>query len=612
MQTRTRIPRRAYRHVFIVQNRTYWQVCPFTYDQDQDLVLSFDFGVVNLVRSVGGEAHYIDHIVDSDLLESYNYKVYDFFNSWYLDPDGQNIFSYRGIDIGSALRIEIFNDITFFVRIFVNLHELKKSIPFAKMFTGLDDPVAKEVIKLLKISSTSWSRCTEDAPVEYYFPIFQWMDEKLHPERLRYKLKVYGFRILDKLVGLYDGFKNCIEAKKYVYIHRYHPTKDIISELQKTGVFQMVREDFISIKDMLSGIHLPIYFSNCDAHHEDKARRILFRFQRARSSPFLVDDIDISPELFNLVSKRVTPLLPRSLKIVDVITEYFRKRQLCLMITISSLGIVNRLMINYCKQNSIPIYLIINGFLANSFFDEAKEGTWINGYGDSIRKNYFKGMENIVCLGDPRMDAYAEHVKQRPAGSGKLTIGVGASGFTNVDLNCYLAIEFEFLNDVIKACRTLKLKGREIHLLIQVRSNGYIQQYRHFLEEYYPDMEVTLYQETPIRQIYKEIDFFISIYSQTLFEASCLGIPVLYYKNDTQNFHPPYNGKAELVTAFTVDELIEKIDAAFTGSKIYAAFQERGIMEKYIGPLDGKNLQRNMDFIESILSKENKGGQYRK
>ena len=35
----------------------------------------------------------------------------------------------------------------------------------------------------------------------------------------------------------------------------------------------------------------------------------------------------------------------------------------------------------------------------------------------------------------------------------------------------------------------------------------------------------------------------------------------------------------------------------------FDAFLDRKVMEKYIGPLDGKNLERNLDFIYELLKK---------
>lgn len=40
-----------------------------------------------------------------------------------------------------------------------------------------------------------------------------------------------------------------------------------------------------------------------------------------------------------------------------------------------------------------------------------------------------------------------------------------------------------------------------------------------------------------------------------------------------------------------------------SGNERYDAFLQRSVMEKYIGPLDGGNLERNLNFIYEILEK---------
>jgi spore coat polysaccharide biosynthesis predicted glycosyltransferase SpsG len=104
-----------------------------------------------------------------------------------------------------------------------------------------------------------------------------------------------------------------------------------------------------------------------------------------------------------------------------------------------------------------------------------------------------------------------------------------------------------------------------------------------------------------MREVLLKAEFFISIYSQTLFEASCLGIPVLYYKKDTQVSHPPFDGKSELVTAFCFDDLVAKMEMFYSNHSIYEPFMDKKVMEKYVGALDGKNTERNLDFIYSLV-----------
>ncbi|MDN3684006.1 hypothetical protein QW180_08750 [Vibrio sinaloensis] len=40
-----------------------------------------------------------------------------------------------------------------------------------------------------------------------------------------------------------------------------------------------------------------------------------------------------------------------------------------------------------------------------------------------------------------------------------------------------------------------------------------------------------------------------------MFEASCVGVPTIYYRKDNQILSPPFDGRSELVTVNTIDEL---------------------------------------------------------
>ena len=109
-------------------------------------------------------------------------------------------------------------------------------------------------------------------------------------------------------------------------------------------------------------------------------------------------------------------------------------------------------------------------------------------------------------------------------------------------------------------------------------------------------------------EVLQKSDFYISIYSQTLFEASCLGIPAVYYKKDNEIKDPPFDAKSELVTVSNVEDMQQAFYDFQNGDKRYDEFLSKEVMEKYVGPLDGKNLERNLDFIHTLLNKSTQEG----
>ena len=108
-------------------------------------------------------------------------------------------------------------------------------------------------------------------------------------------------------------------------------------------------------------------------------------------------------------------------------------------------------------------------------------------------------------------------------------------------------------------------------------------------------------REVSIYEVLIRCDLYISICSQTLFEASCLGIPAIYYKEDKEYLDPPFDGKSELVTVDSIGALKRAFLDFKNNDARFDAFLDKSIMENYIGPLDGKSLERNLEFIYKLL-----------
>jgi hypothetical protein len=332
------------------------------------------------------------------------------------------------------------------------------------------------------------------------------------------------------------------------------------------------------------------------------ADKLIEDFRNRRSARLVLSTgVDVTDAVNRVIEQRISEVLPESLRALDCTICYLDRHPIRLEILVANLGQLAMLVDCVAKSRGVPSYLIINGFLANDYLDEGKYATYINAYSKSIRDHYFRGMANIVCLGDPRMDAYA-NAPARTINRVSPTVVIGASGFSNIDLNSYLAVEFEFLHEVLTAIRNLTTPERRFNVVLKVRSNGYSELYRRFTDEYFPGLIGMIVDDVPMRMVLDEADFFVSIYSQTLFEASCLGIPVAYHKTDREIMDPPFDGKSELVTTHDIPEFEQALSDFLGGSNRFDAFLEKSVMEKYVGPLDGGNLERNLNFVQTLLT----------
>jgi len=347
---------------------------------------------------------------------------------------------------------------------------------------------------------------------------------------------------------------------------------------------------------------IPLY-GNVKKYHVT-TQKLMNELKEKKVEKLILDDgSDISSDVYEIIENRILDSLPNILRTLNSSIEYLNKNRVDLEILIANIGHTATLFDMVCKEKNIPSYLIINGLLGPEYSDESKYATYINAYSESIKKYYFRGMNNIVTLGDPRMDMYAFESKtinrERPI------VTIGASGFNSVELNSYVAVEFNFMYDVLSAMEILKVKNKSFDIIIKVRGNGYKEQYEVFVEKYFPKLKIKIEDTMVMKEVLLKTDFYISIYSQTLFEASCLGIPSVYYQKDTEVMNAPFDNNSELVTVSNIEELVQTYYDFEEKHQRYEAFLDKKIMEQYIGFLDGKNLERNLDFIYGLVESKN-------
>lgn len=596
---------KQYRNIFIIESRVWWASCSVQFDSAKDLVLTYDFGLKQDVENLGGQAYYLDYLVSQQVMQENNFLVYQFFRDWHLDANRKDIFEYQNVPFGFSFRLEIWNDLISYSRTRICLEQLR-DLKFDSILIGTE---LTDIASILDEMSFSY---TSVAPVDsnqstYYFPIHRWLDEKVRYHGLgglKYKLRDFVTSMQGSLMSCWDSWFTFNRNKPVVFIQEYYPTKKLVQRLYQESKVKLVLASFSRNYGWFR--YVPIWGREAQFQADGKA--LMQRFRQEHSAKLiLLNKIDVSEHLYKVIDKRVSVRIAETLRTLDSVINHLDKNPVNLEVLIANIGKVATLVDCVCKSRGIPSYMIINGMLCNEFMDEAKYATVINAYSTSIKEHYFRGMDNIVCLGDPRMDVYVNGMFTKREVNRKIpTVTIGASGHNNTDLNSYLAVEFEFLYDVLKALQTVKEQGESLRVVIKVRANGYRGQYESFVAEYFPGMVSEIIDSQPMATVLEKTDFYISIYSQTLFEASCLRIPCLYYKKDTEILDPPFNGDCELVTVNNVKDLVHAITDFQNGHSRYDAFLQKQVMEKYIGPLDGLNLERNLNFIYELFAKGEK------
>lgn len=598
--------RKDYRYIFIIDSKILFDSNIPIFDIKNDLFFTFDFALKKYITDLGGNAEYLDHLVETNILQDNNYLIYKFFKDWHYDKDGNDIFIFKDIPFGFSFRLEFWNDFVFYVRLYLSIKYILK-YNFENIYILSDENLIFQILDGLHVDyQIIHNKKNLANQFGYYFPIAQWLDSKIRPSRIRgflYKAREKVSYLYGIIMPFFDKYFKS-QAKYTIFIQDYHPTKKIIQNLRSDNKITVLLENFSRSSNKMDNLKERLLPINGDLENYNQIKfGLLKKFENNKSHRLVLSDgSDITEAIYKIIIQRLSERITAKLRTLDSCIKYLDSNNVDLVVLIANIGHTVTLFDLVCKHKKIPSYMIINGMLLNNYQDEAKYATYINAYSKSIEENYFGGMDNIVALGDPRMDAYSL-IEAKNIDRDVPTITIGASGFNSTDLNSYVAVEFDFMYDILSSFRFLKSSGEKFKIIIKVRPNGYEQQYLNFINEYFKDLDIKVLSADPMSEVLQKTDFYISIYSQTLFEASCLGIPVVYYKKDTEITNPPFDNNSELVTISNTKDMIQAFYDFKNQHKRYNDFLDKKIMEKYIGYLDGNNLQRNKDFIYKLLKK---------
>ena len=598
---------KKYRNVYLLESRSYWADVSEDFDLTQDIVLTFDFGLKNLVENLGGKAFYADSLCSAEEMQKNNLLAAEFFKNWHYDKHGNDIFTENGVPFGFAFRIEIWSEYLHYVRLRANIGQLKK-IKSTKVFVGESNQFLKDILREIGLVFYSIDKKTASNEPAYFFDIHKYMHNALHAKSIKNIAKYLMILALSNIWFFLDIFDK--KNKKIIYAQIYHPTKPIISQLLKDANLRVVTSSLFSEKGWKKFFFqrlVPIRGSK--ASFANRADVLLSEFKKKRCEQLTLNDgMDITEGVYAIIEQRIKPRVPEALRILSSTISYVEKYPIHIELMIANIGLVQTIADCVLKTKGVPSYLIINGLMPSTFGDEAKYASYINSYGPETKRNYYQNAGNVVCLGDPRMDAYIKDIKNgtRSLNKTQPVVSIGTSGFNNLDLNSYVAVEFDFMYEVLTSFQELKNEGQLFSIIIKVRPNGLLNQYKSFVEAYFPGLEIELVREVSMSYVLQKTDLYISIYSQTLFEASCLGIPAIYYKKDKEYLDAPFDRKSELVTVSSVDELKQAFIDFKNSNSRFDGFLDKTVMEKYIGQLDGKNTARNIDYIYDLLDIPNR------
>lgn len=600
-------PGSRFRNVLVLDSRAWFNTCRDRYDPKTDLVLTYDLALKREIEGLGGRAYYADRLLDREVMQSNNFLTYEFFRKWHFNASGEDLFAYKGIPFGFSLRIYFWTEYVFYVRARLCLETLRE-VAYDKLFAGTALGLVESILKEMQMDFTPVDRDTSSRLPSYYFPVHAFMNESIIRRDLKSRLVTILTWAIGNLLSWFDRALRTQSVKPAVFVQNYHPTGDLISRLKKDKKVRVVGVALSKsfLKNISHSRYVPLWPGV--EKFRSVAQELLRNFRSNRCAKLiLANGVDISEGAYAIIDRQVSIYLAEAIRMLDGASRYLEKNPIALEVMISNVGGLDGFIDSVCKVSGVPSFLIINGWLGSAFVDEGKYATTINAYSTSIKENYFRDQRNVVCLGDPRMDGYTPPAQRRSVKSEAFTVLIGASGFDNMDLNSHIAVEFDFMFDVLTALRTIKNQNPGMRIIIKVRANGYLSQYQAFMNEFFPALVDELVDKVRMKDVLLKSDYYISFYSQTLFEASCLGIPCVYYRNDRAFWDPPFDGCSELVTVSSVEDLVDAVNDFRTASTRYDAFLDRSVVEKYIGPLDGRNLERNLNYVYDLLKQRTQG-----
>ena len=594
-----------YRSVFIIDDRAIFESLKNFELGKRDLVLTFDWGLYFDLLNSGYPVAFVDKLCDKDENQLNNFVLRDYVTNWHRTTSGEETLSLEGVSFGSVLKLVVANEIFYSVRLYKCLEKIR-TLTYENVIVASQEKIIETILDSLQIKYEFRNVLNSSNPRAYYFPINSWLEEKLGKRKKPEAIVLALLNIRNRIALSFDKLMLNEKILKRIYIHEYHPTREIIREFQKQNKIQVVLGQTSLQRGWWSTLFRdrPIPYKRISRSDYSKAKSLVVKFQQESTfAPRIVND-EFSAFIKSRIADQILKSLPSYLRIKRSLDQFMVHCKFDLIVLISDQG-PQEIIRQMANTKLVPSYLILNGLMTSDFSDEARMATWINCYSDSIRSDYYQNTENSLPLGDPRMDSYScENNTINQVQRKKFVIAVGAAGFNHLDLNSYSAFEFDFIFQVLEAIKIWSARGYEVDLRILVRSNGYLGDYQSFINEYFTDLDVRISQGIGIKDFLSEAMLYISFYSQSLFEASCMGIPTVYHKADREVINRPFDGESELVTTYSVTELIDAIDSAKNDPVRFQGFLDREIMEKYVGPLGGKNLSRNIIFINKLIQSE--------
>jgi hypothetical protein len=269
------------------------------FDIQTDLVLTFDFALLRMIKDLGGRAEFLDKLCTQELNQSNNFVIRDYLRLWNLNEHGEDIFNFREISFGRSLLLEIWNDVVYEVRLALCFNEIRNIAHEKIILVSPSKPIC-DLFSYMGIIYEEWSAKKYSTRPAYYFPIQQWLDSKFAHRSLIMKISEYALNKRAQIIFRLLKLKVLKSKKNNIFIHEYHPTKELLDYYQKNKAYRVFQGD-ISKQRGLKGLLLldtpiPLYGSSKD--FEDYAQQLIDKYFAHSSGKIITTNgIDLTTQV---------------------------------------------------------------------------------------------------------------------------------------------------------------------------------------------------------------------------------------------------------------------------------------------------------------------------
>lgn len=556
-----------------------------------------EFIMKRLLDAEGLESRYLDSFIGSGEGERYNRLHHALGVEWFKNENGSDVMEHRGIALGEAFYpvFTIYIAVPFF-KFLLAVKGVLSETSSPVFYLDDDAPEYRAVLEIMKIPFHYYNVVPSEETVDQLTALkyVRTRPGTLLPngdgwcaayfKNMVRKIERCSWRLIKTILHFGMGHRK-------VLVSSYYPTAPVIAHLKK----RTLNEVYYVSEIVASG-----------KAFADEVTLIESRLIEYFSSPsfrarFLFDGFDCADYFGGRIISYFREYARAFVSYADAASRFLVKNGIELFLTPYDYGVFDHtIIVNACKSLGIPTVVISDGVCLDFNHKNARLSEYKVAYSSLIKKEYYDDDRKVAVLGNPYFDGYARVPRKKLVKKEKYNILVAPPGFTPTKVDTNKHLEEDFLIDVMTV---LKEFAGVFNVFLKPHPAVSARQIEFILEKCGIEIPEIVSGRFIDALVDRDIDLFLSTSSTTCFESAIIGVPVIFYNNEPFVFRTPFDGRSELVTARSPEELHSVLKRYISAPESLGGFSDRKNIEKYTGRIDGRSTERVAIFIERLLSR---------